>query len=487
MNYKSLIYTALTALFITSCSDFEEINENPNQPTEVGADVLLTTALRNSVQTTSNEAFLLSNNIAQLSGKALRAEVDNYNWNAFPTLWEGLYGSLTDIESALNIASASGNEKAQGALLVLKSWIYSQLTNAYGDIPYSSAIQGANAENPDFTPAYDSQEQIYSSLLANLSTATDLLSGSGSISGDILYNGDEAKWIKFANALRLRLLMYQSAKTDVSSAFAAIVNNEPLFEGNEDQAALSFLNAFPNQFPTIPLKQGDFDAVALSSSSHAVLAGYNDPRLSRYARPDNEDFDNPTFSAIDNGVGGQTGSRLGLAYFDYPGQTTAQQIGLKYAEGLMMTYAEQQFLLAEAAALGWINNDVETHYKSGIKASHDYYQVNYSPYGFEDFEDFYINSGVAYDEVIDIWEQKWLSLFFTAMEPYFELRRWYVSEGGFDNLRFVKEPIGTNYNDYELPMRFLYPGQEQSLNQENYNAAKAQYNGINGKMWILSN
>ncbi|MEK9560439.1 MAG: SusD/RagB family nutrient-binding outer membrane lipoprotein, partial [Flavobacteriaceae bacterium] len=205
------------------------------------------------------------------------------------------------------------------------------------------------------------------------------------------------------------------------------------------------------------------------------------------ARPDNEDFDSPTFSAIDNGVGGQTGSRLGLAYFDYPGQTTAQQLGLNYAEGLMMTYAEQQFLLAEAAALGWINNDVEAHYKSGIKASHDYYQVNYTPYGFSDFEDFYSNSGVAYDEVIDIWEQKWLSLFFTAMEPYFELRRWYVSEGGFENLRFVKEPTGTNYNDYALPMRFLYPGQEQSLNQENYNAAKAQYNGINGKMWILSN
>jgi hypothetical protein len=369
----------------------------------------------------------------------------------------------------------------------LKSWIYSQLTNAYGDIPYSSAIQGANAENPDFTPAYDSQEQIYSSLLANLNTATDLLSGSGTISGDILYNGDEAKWIKFANALRLRLLMYQSAKTDVSSAFAAIVNNEPLFEGNEDQAALSFLNAFPNQFPTIPLKQGDFDAVALSSSSHSVLAGYNDPRLSRYARPDNEDFENPTFSAIDNGVGGQTGSRLGLSYFDYPGQLTAQQLGLNYAEGLILTYAEQEFLLAEAAALGWISDEPESHYKVGVKASHDYYQVNYTPYGFEGFEDFYSNSGVAYDEVVDIWEQKWLALFFTAMEPYFELRRWYVSTGGFDNLRFVKEPIGTNYNDYELPMRFLYPGQEQSLNQENYNAAKAQYNGINGAMWIISN
>src|SRR6056300_659189 len=240
MNYKSLLYTALTVLFITSCSDFEEINENPNQPTEVGADVLLTTALRNSVQTTSNEAFLLSNNIAQLSGKALRAEVDNYNWNAFPTLWEGLYGSLTDIESALNITSASGNEKTQGALLVLKSWIYSQLTNAYGDIPYSEAIKGGGVTEANLTPKYDSQQAIYTSLLADLENAATLLNSSGTISGDILYNGDASKWIKFSNALRLRLLMYMSKKADVSSQFKAIVDGSSLFSSNDDQAALTF-------------------------------------------------------------------------------------------------------------------------------------------------------------------------------------------------------------------------------------------------------
>ncbi len=52
---------------------------------------------------------------------------------------------------------------------------------------------------------------------------------------------------------------------------------------------------------------------------------------------------------------------------------------------------------------------------------------------------------------------------------------------------FLKEPYGTNFNNKELPMRFLYPFQEQSLNEVNYNAAKSQYDGINGKMWILSN
>ena len=290
-----LLYIALTALTLFSCSDFEELNVNPNEPTTVGADVLFTNAIRNSVQTTSNEAFLLSNNIAQLTGKALRAEVDSYNWNAFPTVWEGLYTSLTDIESALSIATASQNNQMQGALLVMRSWVYSELTNAYGDIPFSEAIGGANAE-ANFTPAYDSQESIYSALLADLGSAATLLAQGGSIPGDILYGSDASKWIKLANSLRLRLLMYQSTKTDVSSAFAAIAQGAPLFESNEDQATLSFLSAFPNQFPTIPLKQGDFDAVAFSNSALSVMSGYNDPRLSRYARPDNEDFENPTFS-----------------------------------------------------------------------------------------------------------------------------------------------------------------------------------------------
>ena len=484
MNIR-ILYSSIIALTLFSCSDFEELNVNPNEPTEVGADVLFTSALRNAVQTTSNEAFLLSNNIAQLTGKALRAEVDSYNWNAFPTVWEGLYNSLTDVESALSIATESQNNQMRGALLVLRSWIYSELTNTYGDIPFSEAISGADLE-ADFTPVYDSQEAVYAALLADLSTAADLLAQGGSIQGDILYGSDASKWTKFANSLRLRLLMYQSAKTDVSAAFATIAQSAPIFTSNDDQAALSFLSSFPNQFPTIPLKQGDFDAVALSASSLAVMNQYNDPRLSRFARPDNEDFDNPTFSGIQNGFGGQSGSRLGLAYFDYPGQITAQEKGLPYAEGLIMTYAEVEFLLAEAAAKGWISADAETHYKSAIAASHAYYQVDYAPFGHSDFEDFYANSGVAFDETVDIWEQKWLALYFTALEPYFEVRRWYIEAGGFDGLRFLSPPSGTNFNNQQLPMRFLYPGQEQSLNSVNYNQAKAQYDGINGKMWIVS-
>lgn len=478
-------YYIVLIIALTSCDDFEELNINPNEPTKVSSGVLFTSAIRTSVQTTSNEAFLLSNNIAQLTAKTLRAEVDFYGWNAFPTVWEGLYESLTDLSSLISIAREENNDKMVGAAMVFESWIFSELTNAYGDIPYSDAIKG---EESVFTPKYDTQASIYQDLLDKLDLAISMLKGSGTISGDILYNGDASKWIKFANGLKLRLLMYESNKIDVSNSFKLIVEQGELFESNEDQAALNFLNSFPNQFPTIPLKQGDFDAVAISKSALDLMELYHDPRLSRYARPDNLNFEAPEFTGVANGVGGQTGSRLGLSYFDYPGHVTASEIGINYADGIIMSYAEVEFLIAEAIAKGWLSGDLESHYKKGIQASHEYYQVNYTPFGWTDFENFYQNSGVGYTSTIDIWKQKWLSLYFSALDPYYEVRRWYVEAGGWDALPFLNPPIGNNSNNYELPMRFLYPGQEQSLNAENYNEANSRYSTsklINGKMWIV--
>ena len=482
----NILIVSLVLTSFWSCSDFDELNINPNEPTAVSTGVLFTSALRKSVQTTSNEAFLLSNNAAQLTAKTLRAEVDFYNWNSFPTVWEGLYESLADLKSVVSIGTLEGNIQSVGAAKVLQTWVFSQLTNAYGNIPYSEAIAG---DESIFTPKYDNQESIYSAMLIQLDAAINDLNGSGNITGDILFNGQASLWIKFANGLKLRLLMYASKKRDVSTEFARIVANGNLFSSNEEQAVLAFLNGFPNQFPTRPLKQGDFDAVAISKSAVDAMQKTNDPRLSRYARPDNEDFENPIFTGVENGVGGQTGSRLGLSYFDYPGQITASEMNLKTAEGILMTYAEIEFLIAEGILNGWIAGDLEEHYKKGIRASHDYYQVAYSPFGWINFDDFYENSGVSYGTPLDIWEQKWLSLYFSGLDPYFEVRRWYVAAGGWDGIPFLNPPIGANFNNYELPLRFLYPGQEQSLNELNYNDANSSYNAtklINGKMWVVS-
>lgn len=488
---KYFTVSLIFMIALSGCQQFVEFNDNPNEPTVVSPDVLMASAVRSSVNTMVTESFLLGNNAAQLTAKTLRTEVDAYNWNSFPTVWEGLYESLTDIKSYEVIAAENGNEQMQGTAKVLRVWIFSTLTNAYGSIPYFEAIQG---DEDNLTPEYTSQQDIYNDMLAELDEANDLLQGSGEISGDLIYGGDEEKWVRLCNSLQLRILMTgNNALQNASTKFDDIVTNRSIMASNEDNATLSYLDGFPNQFPLIPLKQGDFDAVALSEGAYSVMDNYGDPRLMRYARPNNDDYDDITaFSGAVNGSNSpncsKSGSRLGAAYWNDPGQTSYSDLGLNQAEGIIMTYAELEFLLAEAAANGWITFDAETHYKDGIEACMEYYQVDFEPFPWANFEDFYGNSGVAYNDKMDIWEQKWLALFFHGLEPYFEVRRWYLASGeDWGNIPFLSAPC-ENLNNDQLPMRFPYPGEEQSLNSSNYEAAVQDLGGSNSqdaRMWLV--
>jgi len=491
-NIKYLFLLAIGSfLVLPSCEEFDEYNENPNEPTEVSADVLLTSTLRSTMNTMVTESFLLGNNAAQLTAKTLRTEVDTYNWNAFPTVWEGLYASLTDAHAVESIAKDQENEQLEGVAIIWQSYLYSTLTDAYGDIPYDEAIAGADN---NFTPVYDDQQTIYMNLLSDLERASTLLGGSGNISGDIIYNGDAAQWQKLANSLRLRLLMHASTQMeDAGTQFASIVDAGNIISSNEDNATLTYLDAFPNEYPLIPLKTGDFEAVAFSQTALDVMMPVNDPRLLRYARPNNDDYSDP--SAVTGAVNGantgncpKSGSSLGVQYWNNPDRTQASDLGLPAAEGIIMTYPEVAFLMAEAAAKGWIGDDIESHYKAGIAASMEYHRVDLDPFGWASFDDFYDNSGVAYEKETDIWEQKWLALFFSGLEPYFEVRRWYYESGmSFDGIPFLS-PSCQNLNGDELPLRFLYPGEEQSLNSANYNAAvnKLGGNDQNARMWLVT-
>lgn len=486
----------MTILFIFilslwSCNDFDEINTDNNRPSDVTADVLLPNATRNAVNTSVDAAFLIGNNAAQLTAKALRTEVDDYNWNAFPTYWEGWYNSLTDVKSIGKIAEKNNNQVLLGVTKVLRTWIFSQLTAAYGDIPYFEAISG---DEGNFTPAYTPQAEIYEDFIVQLEEAKQLLgSGQGAISGDLLLNGSIDHWIRFANSLQLRILMTASDRlADAKNRFANIVSEGNILSGNDDNVALTYSGIFPNEYPLIPLKIGDIEAVVLSKTSVNVMQNHRDPRLLRYGRPDNEMFnEDGMITGKDNGNGdscAKGGSLLGVQYYNYPNRIQAAELGITLAEGMIMSYAEVEFLLAEASEKAWISGDTEQHYRNGVKASLEYHLVNYESRGWNDFMDFYENSGVEYSGLNDIREQKWLALFFHGLTPYFEIRRWYVEDGySFENMDFISAAC-ENLNNDQLPLRFLYPGQEQSLNEKNYLNAVEALGGDdsqNAMMWLV--
>jgi len=488
-----LCYFIFLTLIFSSCGKFETLNTNPNEPTSVTADVVLPSAIRQSVNASVDASYLVGNIAAQINGKTLRLEVDSYVWNAFPTYWAAWYESLSNVKTLENIAIANDNEVLEGVAITLRAWIFQNLTNAYGNIPYSEATAGADL---NFTPTYDAQSFIYTDLLSELERAEGLLtSDNGDILGDILLDGEAVQWQKFANSLRLRLLMSAGDKIDnVAGQFAEIFNSGNYISSNADNVALTYTGSAPNEFPVVPLKIGDFDAVAFSKTARDILTSFDDPRLMRYARPDNDDYSTYSaalFTGDVNGTGtcdSLTGSRIGSQYYNYPDFVSADDLGLPMAQGIIMTYAEVELTLAEAAANGWIDSDIETHYKAGIAASMEYHQVDLTPFDWTDFEDFYNNSGVAYDEVTDIWQQKWIALFFHGLEPYFEVRRWYALSGNsFDGIPFLDAACGNGNNDM-LPLRFLYPGEEQSLNAENYQAAVNAIGGSNSQnaaMWIV--
>lgn len=472
----------LSVWLMGGCTDsFEEINTNPNEPESIPANLLLSNVISEGMNTYVDLAWDNGNIVSQLTAKINFTDFDRYNWGSESGRWDDLYGNLTEVEAILEIARTEGSENAsyEALALILRSWIFSTLTDNWGNVPYSEAIKGRTDEN--FTAAYDSQQSIYTGLLADLSTADNLLAaGTPILGGDVLFNGDLIKWRKLANSLRLRYLMRISNVTDVSAQMQDIVDNELLFEGNEDNAVMTY--AATSQIDSWPVSNGrigGFDEHRLSTTSETVLKAFNDERLNAWFQPtDNTEDDPGLFAGLPNGLsennastfngGASNVSRLNQSFFyDSPNAVQAP----------LMQYAELQFILAEAAQRDLITGSAQTYYEAGIAASFDYWNVE------QDMTAYLAQVGVAYDgELETIMTQKWLASFLVGAEAWYDYRR--------TGLPSAIVPGQDNVNGDEIPVRFLYPDSEQTLNAENYSSAVSSMGGtdnINAKGWWESN
>ena len=168
-------------------------------------------------------------------------------------------------------------------------------------------------------------------LLAELERVNIVLKGNvRPIDGDILYGNDLIKWQKFANSLYLKLLVKVSNKVDVRTKVSNLLGdpNNRIISSNADNAVLTYLGIAPNRYPLTELTAADFDAVKISESLFTQFSTQKDPRLHVYARETeatiNDNSNNtPIYEGRINGVGCNNnviGSKLGLIYYDYPGE-----------------------------------------------------------------------------------------------------------------------------------------------------------------------
>jgi hypothetical protein len=271
--------------------DLTEINLNPNAPTDVGPEFLLPQSIRSGVEATFGGGQMLSHTaIWPYQGVELQypdEEEGIVRASRMQGYWNGYYaGPLTDIQTVINKGVESGNGTVEGVGRIWKSWLFHLVTDFWGDVPYSEALQGA--ENT--TPAYDAQQAIYQGLIQDLTDGANMV-GSGTTSfgaGDILYGDDMQAWRRFANSLRMRLAMRMSevdpagAQAAFSAAYAA-----GGFTSNADNAELNWPGN-PYENPLFENWQGRDDH-GISAFMVDMLKSLNDPRLELYAEPATED------------------------------------------------------------------------------------------------------------------------------------------------------------------------------------------------------
>jgi hypothetical protein len=472
MKITKILPILFVAYLLASCVDnLEEININPNAAQIPQPDYLLSNAIKSSVNTYWGTTNNLDGTLlfAQHVAKIQYTEIDRYiaSNSTFESPWRNFYSQgLRDLAEVIKIGETENNQNYTAVASIFRSWVFLLLTDAYGDIPYTQAI------NIDefITPAYDAQKDVYLGLLTDLKNAAVLLDPSKkAIAGDIIYSGDLAKWKKFAHSLRYRIALRIADKEPETAK--QVIAEIPVADliGDGDIAQLDYLTS-PNQNP-IALFFETRDDYRVSNSIIETLKSLNDPRLPVFANK----TETPTeeeYIGVPNGLTNSAASALGFSKTSKIGTyfTTAQ------TPSVILSPAEVLFGRAEAAARGFTSEDAEALYNQAIKAS-------LKQFGITDDEvaDAYLEQPLVkfnsanFRESIGV--QKWIALFGQGLEAFAEWRR----------LDYPQlQPAVAGVLDGEFVVRYFYPGTEQSLNGESYKAAVANQgvDALTTKLWF---
>ncbi len=515
ISKRILLGLFLIAGLLSSCTkNFEEMNTSPNNPVDVPAINVFTNAVQSGV------AFELGGWIqhtylgvwCQQWCKVQYIDEDRYMPRDMSGYFNGPYtGAIKDLTIVINKAIEDEDDKLLAAAKIMRAWNFMYLTDIWGDVPYSQAIQGFEADG-ELHPAYDTQASIYADLLAELEEANVLLTGTtvNFGSGDILYDGDPVKWRKFANSLKLRLLNRAAgtpwsftydmsgtqadvtttagaaAMADADAQIAAILANPtqyPIFTSNDDNAALAY--------PGIPYRNPIFNTLyarkdqAISETMVEWLEARTDPRLHIYGQPTPNSVATPPL----NYVGFQNGREITAAPFPAVSLIGTKVAFTETAPLYVMCLDEVEFIKAEYYKRAANDAAAETAYEAGIVASMERwgltdgvsvnptwgdasgittgttsYPVNFTSYLNDPLVAW---GGTDAQKYQMICEQRWAAMFGQGVQAYNEIRR-----TGFPERIFEYELAGAYYPNMGLPVRLQYALSEETYNTDNLIASK---------------
>ncbi|RLZ12391.1 SusD/RagB family nutrient-binding outer membrane lipoprotein [Faecalibacter macacae] len=507
---------------LTSCDNgLEAINENTNSPEIVPTYTIFNGANRYLMNYTRDGWWSARMSLPwmQYSAQNNYIEEDKYQYRDTQTTngWTYLYRTANNYKdiiqrvedpSTASQMAAYGNIQNQiAASRIMLAYTFDNLVTHFGDVPYWSYGQ---RNNPDFqalqietytNPKYASQEEIYKDILNELKAAADQIVVGDKVftAGDNIYDGDAAKWKKFANSLRLRIAnrikhKLPAAQTHINEALASGV-----FTSNADNAAHAFGSADAEGNPFWKLfyvdNRTDF---YVNRTFVQLLKGEKgsyglDPRLFKVAAPIGS-----TAAEIKSGSESQsrdltkyTGMPYGLPTVETVFSSSAinffnsNYTKINKAE-VLMEYAEVEFILAE------LNGWSQANYEAGVKASMEKMGVDSA-----EITAFIATLPAATQE--HVLNQKYIALLGNSDESWNEYRRTGYPNGTIllmpgatgtrpDGTTYVFTPLMSgNVVASDIPGRVRYPIGQQTLNKANWTTASAGLsNGdeINSKLYF---
>lgn len=470
---KALLLACVISFTACDTVDFGDTNLNPNNPSVPVTASLLTNAMRG---TSTFVAQTTPNLYVQYLSNGQYDEESRYqtlNWSP-----DGYYALLEDLNQIIDInssdatkvgAQAYGSNANQiAAATILKAWIMQGMTERWGDLPYSQALDVEN----NIYPAYDPQQAIYTGIFNDLDAALSMMDAGNGPDGDIFFGGDMTMWATFANTIKMTMALRLS-KADAATGNAKF--NQALsgaISSNSSNIQYTYLAEDSNDNPWQDRFETRRDYLVSDVFVNALIGtGTNtapeDPRLPKMAELAT------TSTTYVGAPYGQSNS----ATDDYS-FITNDIIKNSEAPLMIFTYAEVLFARAEAAARGWTSEDATSLYGQAVTASMEQWGVDAADAAT------YLAAN-PYSGLNDIAYEKWVALYMQGYNSWAEWRRFKAM--GTESRIGLVAPADLLSNATDIPQRQGYSATAGSLNADNYAAVVATQgaDALDTKIWLF--
>lgn len=477
--YKSIKngFILIALILSTSCSDsFFDVNENPNDPPVSTPGLTLPVAQNTFASLNGTTMTYLGNMVMynwatpsnwSANGQLFRYQFTNsFNNSVFTTPYGSIFKDLTYIQGYEDPTGAVDYTAYKVIAQVIKGFQYQYLVDLYGDVPFTEANK--RAENT--TPKYDDSETIYKSVIDSLTIYSEKALNLPEIaenpeSSDIIFGGNMEQWIRFANTIKLRMLIrlsntgqdaYIKQQIDLINANGMGYITEDVVANPNYSKDTNKQSPFWNYagYNTSDAEQDRHDYTVASDYTIDYLTTTNDPRIG-YLYSESEDggeFKGVWQSTALPGEGFTSGdlSKIGVGLLKSFDQDQP-----------IMLLSEALFLQAEAVVRGYLPGgagEAQDLYEKAITASFDYLGVAESPSNYYNQNIPNVSWSASTDKIQAIIVQKWIALNGTSsIESWME----WVRTGFPNNLPTPEDSDGVR------PVRLLYPTSEYSTNGDN--------------------